>query len=239
MECKYLNVKLAYTEGKSCEAQNVKITNETDTITSVNGNATPDASLKDVKILSIRQQLANYLPKGVDKFFPHLEAIEIINSKLKKIDRCDFEPFKYLKDVHMGHNDIKSLDNDLFLSNTQIECVQFHDNNIEKIGTKTFDVLKDLKTAYFKDNVCIKSENVVDGNDQEGLAKLLKEIKTSCAYDGSSQCVEKREAAKKKAVSRLALNFDKINCFSLFSVTHNCTTTHNHSTGHNHTTSQD
>ena len=68
-----------------CDAQNVYITSKDETITSVNGRTVPTC----VRGLWIDGQTVNYLPKGINKFFPNLEMLAVENSHLKSLTQDD------------------------------------------------------------------------------------------------------------------------------------------------------
>lgn len=73
-----------FVSGNGCSVSNALITTQNQTVATINGK--DFLFYKDMPVVSISfygQQTVHFLPKGIEKFFPNLEGIEIYNSKLK------------------------------------------------------------------------------------------------------------------------------------------------------------
>jgi hypothetical protein len=93
LQCSFDSTSWSHLSGSSCKASNVNISSR-ETITRVNGQSNFQGL--SYKMLEIRDQLVNYMPEGIEVFFPNLEGILIYNSKLKKIEKKDLQKFPKL-----------------------------------------------------------------------------------------------------------------------------------------------
>lgn len=173
LQCDFITVRTVMpvdVSGNLCGAIGLVITNQNDTITSVNGQSAP---LTDVNILHIFHQMINYFPKGLDKFFPNLEAIQLLHSPLKTIEQADIRPFgSKLKKFILGGNQIESLDSDLFEYNSELRWIGFQENNLKSVGKNILRPLKKLQRAYFDDNECIDKAAMNENQVQVLVAEL-------------------------------------------------------------------
>lgn len=166
--------------GNLCRVMDLVITSQNDTITSVNGQVAP---LTDVNIVHIFHQTINYFPKGLDKLFPNLEAIQLLHSPLKSIEQSDLKPFgSKLKKFIVGGNQIESLNNDLFEYNSELRWIGFQENKLKSVGKNILKPLKKLQRAYFDDNECIDKAAL---NEKE-LSGLVAELEEKCPDEEKS-----------------------------------------------------
>jgi hypothetical protein len=162
------------TSGKQCEVKNLVLTSRNENVTSINGQT--EARDRDTKIFEIHGQTVNYFPTGIDKFFPNLEAIAIVNSKLEIIEKSDLKPFRQLKMLYLDSNQIEALENNLFEFNIAIVFLKLDRNNIEYIGENVFQPLKNLTHLNLILNVCIS--NVA--YDIHNIPGLITEVVRHC-----------------------------------------------------------
>jgi Leucine-rich repeat (LRR) protein len=138
--------------GPACKALNLNITSRQN-ITSVNGQENFDGS--GYKIVKIVTQVANFIPSGLEKFFPNLEALQIANSKLKIVEKKDFEPFPKAKLFDFVNNEIQFIPGDLFEENLELLSIRFESNPITHIGHNLVTSLKKLERVYLEDTKCM------------------------------------------------------------------------------------
>lgn len=154
------------------------VTADNTTVTSVNGNSSPDANRQ---ILSIQRQTLHYLPKGIAKLFPGLLSLDISDSDLKSLKQADLKPFTKLQELALVSNDLETLDDNLFAFNTELVFVNFSFNKIKIVGEGILTPLTKLQSALFKGNDCI------DASGTKGDFTALKNT-------FKSQCVKKIKA---------------------------------------------
>jgi hypothetical protein len=114
LQCTFESTIYVPISGTACKASDVDITSR-QTITSVNGETKINGS--EYNMVRIKDQVVNFIPDGLGKFFPEIELLEIANSKLKKVEKKDLEKFPNLKLLVLTQNEIKFLPNDLFEGN--------------------------------------------------------------------------------------------------------------------------
>lgn len=161
------------------DVQGLDVETEGVEITTVNGHDADYFKDKTISLLRIREHTVNYLPTGLEKFFPHLEELTITGVELKSLKQADLKPFTHLKELFVFSNLLETLDNNIFEFNTELVDVNFGTNKLKHIGADIFAPLKNLKRADFSGNVC------VDNFGGEHLTKpdltdLLNDIKTKC-----------------------------------------------------------
>lgn len=175
LQCDFIPVRNSMSvdvSGNLCGVSGLKISSTDDTITSVNGQSVP---LTDVNIVHIFHQQINYFPKGLDKFFPNLEAIQLSYTPLKSIKQADVKPFgSKLKKFILGGNQIEDLDSDLFEFNSELRWIGFQENQLKTVGKNILKPLTKLQRAYFDDNKCIKKA-ALNANELPGLVLELEE----------------------------------------------------------------
>lgn len=129
----------------------------------------------DVEMLyfKIKQNFPK-LPTEIDKIFPNIVTLRLPKLGLEEISKEDLK-FPKLKNLYLGHNNLKSLDSDLFEFTPNLEFVGFDFNQIENIGEKTFDSLSNLKIMYANANKCLTDEEAPRDGKIPDLTKVIKE----------------------------------------------------------------
>lgn len=98
------------------------------------------------------------IPKGIEKFFPHLIGLRWSNGFLTTVTAEDLQPFPDLQIFYVYNNKIVSIDGDLFKNNPKLNVIYFHGNLLENIGSGLLDGLDNLVQAFFNMNSCIDME---------------------------------------------------------------------------------
>lgn len=153
-------------------AESLVVTAANATVTSVNGNSSADANRH---ILSIQRQTLHYLPKGIAKLFPGLLSLDISDSNLKAVKQADLKPFNKLQELALVHNDLETLDDDLFAFNTELVFLNLAYNKIKIVGENLLTPLTKLQSALFNGNICIDAAGT-KGN----FTSLKNTFKTQC-----------------------------------------------------------
>jgi hypothetical protein len=163
--------------GKECDVTNLVLTSPNQQITSVNGISGSNAIRNDVTGFYVQLQTMNYFPRGIEKFFPNIEAIYVQSCKLKAIKKEDLEKFTQLKELILHYNEIEELYDDLFVSNEKLLYIDLGHNKIKFIGEKTFESLKNLHILYLSSNQCINKYAAYSVNR---VREIINEAKSSC-----------------------------------------------------------
>lgn len=104
---------------------------------------------------------------------PNLEKFTLYKNKLKVIFGKTFEKNPRLREVDMRWNKLEVLPKDLFENNLLLEEAYFTGNLLNVIQTD-FSKLRNLRSLYFNDNVCI--DEVSEGNWHD----LYRKIEENC-----------------------------------------------------------
>jgi Leucine-rich repeat (LRR) protein len=135
--------------GNDCVAQSLVITDRNQTITSINGQTRSFYHEKNVKGLYFLDQTINFIPKGLEKLFPQIEAIYVHRSNFKELKKEDLAQFPMLKNLWLNNNDLKTLPANLFEANPEITHMSFYKNKLKFVGENILSPLKKLIDARF------------------------------------------------------------------------------------------
>ena len=163
---------------KVCYAENVNITSRHEEVTSVNGRTEPT----NLQGLEIVHQTVNYLPKGINKFFPNLKGLVVENSKLKSLKKDDLKSLKQLVYVNFVGNDLESLDGDLFEFNPKLKFIGFGSNKIKYV------------CGFLLINLSI---NAGATSSSEILA-VLQTLKSQCKWPQDPMLIKENEQLRKE-----------------------------------------
>ena len=170
-----------------CKAQTVSITSRNEEVTSVDGR-TDSTSLTG---LWFNNQTVNYLPKGIDKFFPNLKALVVSSAQLKSLTQVDLKSLTQLVFVNFVGNDVESLDGDLFEFSPKIKFLGLSSNKLKYVGDNFLSNLKDLQASYFGKNPCIDFR----ANSSSEIPALVQKLKMQCNL---SVLINENEQLKKE-----------------------------------------
>jgi len=155
-------------------AQNLQVTKPNEEI---DGVVTSYSGGNDaVRGLFIHSQTLNFFPAGIEKIFINLRAILIGQSKLKRITKANLKPFTELKGLWIYHNEIDTLEKDLFMFNTRLTYIYFISNKLQHIDNKILEPLTQLTTAVFSGNPCIS----IDAETPTKIQELKNQIAQGC-----------------------------------------------------------
>lgn len=129
----------------------------------------------------------NAMPKGIEKFFPNLEALWTELCGFTELSIEDFAPFKKLRQVHFSKHKLQSLKANLFAQNPQMQHVSFSLNPLKHISVKTFSNLKNLESLYLLKSGCVDQQAE---NSKARVEKLIARLATDCPVP-STQSIDK------------------------------------------------
>jgi len=146
-------------------------------IKSVIGAHEPHKSDDDVTVFYAAGKNTQYIPKGIEKIFKNIKRIAIHAGRLKEVRQEDFKPFPKLTELCLADNDIKILDEGLFIYNPDLTLIYLSDNKIFSVGKNVFDGLSKLSYLYLNLNRCIdmKAEN-----NLTPVKELVRYVKKVC-----------------------------------------------------------
>lgn len=170
LKCQIVDEGWGSLEGFECKAVGWSITNQNEIVTSVNDKK---EALNDVVVLSIEDQVVNYFPKNLEKFFPNLKGIKVANTGLKSIKQETLKPFPKLSHLALFGGDLETLDNDLFSFNPDLKWLALDDNKLKFIGDDLLTHLEQLKKVSLYNNQCI-SKKAWKRDDIEEIVDLIR-----------------------------------------------------------------
>lgn len=135
-----------------------------------------EVDLAAVQYLQILYQPIDFIPRGVENFFPNLVGLRISNGKIKQLTKRDLQPFYKLQLLSFDGNKIEVLDSDLFDYTPNLKWIYFDYNNIAHVGQGIFDSLIYLKQVNLELNPCISRD--VSGRTE--IANLKSELPRKC-----------------------------------------------------------
>lgn len=159
-----------------CSSNAAEIRQPNEVLGKVHGIFPNGVTEDDVKVIYVHGTVFHYFPKGFEKSFKNIEAIQIAHSGLKVITRSDLEPFKKLRAIWINDNRLTSLDADLFQFNPKLKLIHFGDNRIRSIPEDIFDPIDELNDVYLSNNICISRDEI--GKVQ--VKKLEAEVMKNC-----------------------------------------------------------
>lgn len=160
----------------SCIAKNLRLSYKDRKIVSVNGVHYDGKSNENVQRLKIFKQSCSYLPLDIGKHFPNLVSFEAHNTHLRHLVDGDLDGLTKLKRFDVSWNPIEKIGQDFFKGHETIEFISFYYCHLKVIDPQALDPLINLKTAFFRENVCISLE--IDYNND--VQDLKSEIRDKC-----------------------------------------------------------
>lgn len=160
----------------SCDVYHLRIRNANKTIDDVKGEHARGKSNSDVKALFINDKTCFFVPKGIGRFFKHLENLQIRNSALNEVSKVDLRPFSELIGLWLDGNNLKFLEADLFEFNRNLQFIDFRNNRIQTISADILDPIFNLREILFSGNVCISN----DARNLDQLKDVTDKINEKC-----------------------------------------------------------
>lgn len=173
LKCQIVDEGWGSLEGFECKAVAWSITGQSEIVTSINGKT---EALNDVVVLSIEDQTLNYFPRNLEKFFPNLKGIKVLNTGLKSVKQENLKPFPKLSHLALFGGDLEKLDNDLFEFNPELKWLALDDNKLNFIGDNLFSHLEKLKKVSLYNNRCINKK----AWKRDDIEDLVDVIRTNC-----------------------------------------------------------
>lgn len=178
LECKFFKtfygvVGILYT----CDEAEVILSGSQTSLETVSGTHLSNLTNVDVQAVMVAEQKTmEKLPEGLDHLFPHLASILWTFGNLKSISPKDLKPFPDLMVLILNHNQITSLEADLFEHTRSLVLIEMRDNQIKHIGAGIFSGLEKLVKVDLLRNRCIDRESIYE----EELKKLRDDLKLDC-----------------------------------------------------------
>jgi hypothetical protein len=130
----------------NCHVGNLTITEkcEIQEPSSIDNNVT-------VKGVRIENKIINYIPRFNESLAQRLTYFRIHNCHLKVVLKEDLQQFTNLTLLSLASNDLEWLGGDLFVFNTKLNVLWFHNNKLKFIGENLFDSATNVWNAHFND----------------------------------------------------------------------------------------
>lgn len=143
-------------------------------LTAVNGKHEEGKSNSDVKgvWIDLIEKNLDYIPKGLDKIFPNLIAINAYKGKISKLNGDELSDYKHLEFFSMRVNPIEYVPGNLFRNNPKMTTIWLYGNEIKYVGSDLLDGLDRLSYVDFRWNKCIH-QIAWDASEIEALKKSL------------------------------------------------------------------
>lgn len=109
----------------------------------------------DVEVLDVNSQKLNYIPRNIASFFINLRGLQLFRTNLISISSDDLMQFPNLLSLMSWHNELFTLDGDLFEHTERLQFIRFFNNSITNVGYEFLDDLDDLQRVNFQSNFCI------------------------------------------------------------------------------------
>ena len=168
-------------DGYNCKAMDLKVRDENVEITSISRNQNDvNESLVDVFYVLENMEI-EYLPKGIQHYFPKLKIYEVVSSSLKNIRKQDFLNLNTLKALRLSHNKIEFLPDDVFTTLWNLESLDLKNNQIKEINDETFMNLTNLKVIKLNYNkleaitskLFLKNINLIEINLSDNVLNII------------------------------------------------------------------
>lgn len=201
LKCKFSHEK----DGYNCKAMDLKVKDGNVEITSISKTQN-DVNKKPVDVFYVLENTEmEFLPKGIQEYFPKLKIYEVVSSSLQNIRKQDFQGLNALTALRLSHNKIQFVPEDVFTTLWNLESLDLKNNQIKAINEKTFTNLTNLKVIklnYNKletisSNLFLTNINLIEINLSDNILKVigfqcfthldnLKEL-----YLNSNLCIDK------------------------------------------------
>lgn len=162
---------------KNCYGRQIDIRVPQTEIESINGNN----ATQDSRVLGfwIENEIAHYLPRNIEKFFPALIAFGVSNTGLKQLSKFDLQPFPQLLRLVFFRTQLEYLEADVFMYSGKVQSITLTDNNLFIIGHDIFESLPHLTYADIEIR-CLKSKCE---QGRRCFENLTSDLKRNCPSD--------------------------------------------------------
>lgn len=152
-------------------------------VTEIVGNHMEGRSHVDVKGFSSNGfNVFSTFPKGLERHFPNIEAIQILNNVFS-VFSADLAAWPNLALFWVSNNRITYIDGDLFRHSTKLQRISFFGNLIVNVGANLLSNLNELNFADFRSNACIDTLAAT----AMSLESLKSQLITQCTPFGTEE----------------------------------------------------
>lgn len=137
----------------TCTARVISVGEPYD-VTYVSDNHLEGQDHSTVRGLVFNQTLI-FTPRNIHVFFENLEVYISRNTGLPDLTGATLTGLSNLRLLDFGGNNIKTIENDLFIANPFVEIIYFDLNPIRHVASEVFDNLNELHTLNMNDTTCI------------------------------------------------------------------------------------
>lgn len=174
INCDYAAINFIISE---CTVRNLEVKNPYETVRSISGTLSSVINYDNITTFKVVESpQLEYLPSGIEKFFPNVEEIEIFETGLKELSQKDLKSFPKLKTLIVRENQLESLDKNVFQFNDIVEEIDLSGNKLSHLPANSLRILKNLKKLDLSGNVCI---NATATTPRE-LRKLKSKLSDQC-----------------------------------------------------------
>lgn len=162
---------------KNCYGKQVDIRVPHTEIESINSNnETSDSSVLG---FWIENEIAHYLPRNIEKFFPALKAFGVSNTGLKQLTKFDLQPFPKLLRLAFFRTQLEYLEADVFMYSIKVQSITLTDNNLFIIGHNIFEPLLHLTYA----DIEIRCQKSKCEHGRSCFTEMTNDLKRNCPSD--------------------------------------------------------
>lgn len=155
IECSYDSVYWDTGPMYTCRAK-IFSTDTPTNVTNIIGPHSAGRNNANVKGFSVtKHQFLTSIPKGIEKFFPNLEAFRWTHGRISTIDSSPFRKFPNLLIINLGHNKLLTLDGHLLQPMRNLRWIYFDNNLLKHVGLGMLTGLTDLIWVDLASNPCI------------------------------------------------------------------------------------
>lgn len=174
IECEYIEENFVITQ---CNTEALTVTQPNEAVTSISGTLSRVINYENIKVFQISDSPnLDFIPRGVEKFFPKLEQLIVTRTGLKHLRNDDLKHFLHLKVLDLSENQLEKLDANSLKYNQAIEKIDLSSNNIREVPKHFLKVTKHLKSVDMTNNICF---NNTAGNLRE--LKIMESKLSQCS----------------------------------------------------------
>lgn len=126
---------------------------ENRSVSDVTSNHLDDHVHDNVTALIFNETIA-FTPYDIDSFFPNLVSIDLSDKGTSELTRASLKGLHRLKRLNFTHNQLQTIERDLFAENPELESLHFDGNPLRHVALNVFD-LQRLSTLSMTETLCI------------------------------------------------------------------------------------
>lgn len=117
----------------------------------------------------------DYIPKGLEDFFPNIIVIIISGGNITKLNGDELNAYENLEYFGIKDNPLESVPGNLFSKNRKLKSVDFCRNKIRFVDPQLLNGLYRLNRVHFEGNICI--------NEKADYAHAIPFVREILGYD--------------------------------------------------------